>query len=325
MLSRNQVKWMLKTVQTAADSWMSTAEAVAFICCLVLKRNYANINWSSGSQCWSSESFQSEFNKTQWLCMLFLFSSESSAGLANLLRDDVEWAEKLIRWVFLGVILKCYISKYRYDLRICKKKKKKHSSFPNSNFGSFFHERMKVVVILTRLLRPTADRRTLLPRLHRCWSWDKACTSWPLFTCRRRMKCWEPGLDLKIRTLINLENSTWLSYTLFKCWHLITRNICIYILFLYILYIPLHRGTAISVPIISAICSKSFQQRRDQFPSWLLPHFSSILFYLSVLQAVYDLMSCDALAKLVSISFIWIRNDRPQSKSHKLLMIVIIR
>lgn len=105
------------------------------------------------------------------------------------------------------------------------------------------------------------------------------------------------------------------------------KSICLSIIFIYIRNLPpssLHRGTAISEPINWAICSKSFQQRRDQFPSWLLPHFSSILFYLSALQAVNYWRSCDAgsLDKLVSISFTWIRNDRPQSKSHKPLITV---
>lgn len=42
------------------------------------------------------------FNKKKYIVFNF-FSSEESPGLANLLDDNVEWMEELIRWVFLDV------------------------------------------------------------------------------------------------------------------------------------------------------------------------------------------------------------------------------
>lgn len=141
MLSRNQVK----DVEDSPDSYgqlnvhsRSCWVRLTFICCLVLKRNYANINWSSGSQCWSSDSFQSEFNKTQWLSMLFLFSSESSAGLANFLHDDVEWTEKIIRWIFLGVI--CQMLHFQLQIWSSFEKKNNIQAFQTVTLDLFSRE-----------------------------------------------------------------------------------------------------------------------------------------------------------------------------------------
>lgn len=61
------------------------------------------------------------FNKKKYIVFNF-FSSEESPGLANLLDDNVEWMEELIRWVFLDVQFPRHSWAYPHNLQSFQRK-----------------------------------------------------------------------------------------------------------------------------------------------------------------------------------------------------------